>query len=128
VIDVIHFLVNHEYDAASQRVRAIYERYPGIDPDIAANLVIDDGAFWAAVVGIGVGAVEAIPGIGTAVIAGALLPEVAYVAKLQVDVILQLALIKFQYGFTGFKEANNTMDVAGQFLVGCNIGYANSAE
>jgi len=28
---------------------------------------------------------------------------------------------KFQFGFTGFKEANNTIDVAGQFLVGSQI-------
>jgi hypothetical protein len=32
---------------------------------------------------------------------------------------------KFQYGFTGFKEANNSMDVAGQFLVGSNIVVPN---
>jgi hypothetical protein len=28
---------------------------------------------------------------------------------------------KFQFGFTGFKEANNTIDVAGQFLVGSQL-------
>ena len=28
---------------------------------------------------------------------------------------------KFQYGFTGFKEVNNTIDVAGQFLVASNL-------
>jgi hypothetical protein len=32
---------------------------------------------------------------------------------------------KFQYGFTGFKESNNTIDVAGQFLVGSNIVVPN---
>jgi hypothetical protein len=32
---------------------------------------------------------------------------------------------KFQYGFTGFKEANNTIDVAGQFLVGNQIVVPN---
>ena len=32
---------------------------------------------------------------------------------------------KFQFGFTGFKEANNTIDVAGQFLVGSNIVVPN---
>jgi hypothetical protein len=32
---------------------------------------------------------------------------------------------KFQYGFTGFKEANNTIDVAGQFLVGHDLVIPN---
>lgn len=32
---------------------------------------------------------------------------------------------KFQYGFTGFKETNNTIDVAGQFLVGSNLVVPN---
>ena len=32
---------------------------------------------------------------------------------------------KFQFGFTGFKEANNSIDVAGQFLVGSNIVVPN---
>jgi hypothetical protein len=32
---------------------------------------------------------------------------------------------KFQFGFTGFKETNNTIDVAGQFLVGSNIVVPN---
>jgi hypothetical protein len=32
---------------------------------------------------------------------------------------------KFQFGFTGFKETNNTIDVAGQFLVGSNIVMPN---
>jgi hypothetical protein len=32
---------------------------------------------------------------------------------------------KFQYGFTGFKESNNTIDVAGQFLVGHDIVVPN---
>ena len=32
---------------------------------------------------------------------------------------------KFQYGFTGFKEANNSIDVAGQFLVGQDIVCPN---
>lgn len=32
---------------------------------------------------------------------------------------------KFQFGFTGFKEANNTIDVAGQFLVGNQLVAPN---
>lgn len=32
---------------------------------------------------------------------------------------------KFQYGFTGFKESNNTIDVAGQFLVGHDLVVPN---
>ena len=32
---------------------------------------------------------------------------------------------KFQYGFTGFKEVNSTIDVAGQFLVASNMVFAN---
>lgn len=32
---------------------------------------------------------------------------------------------KFQFGFTGFKEANNTIDIAGQFLVGSNLVVPN---
>lgn len=32
---------------------------------------------------------------------------------------------KFQYGFTGFKEVNNTIDVAGQFLVANNMVIPN---
>jgi hypothetical protein len=32
---------------------------------------------------------------------------------------------KFQFGFTGFKESNNTIDVAGQFLVGSNMVIPN---
>jgi hypothetical protein len=33
--------------------------------------------------------------------------------------------LKFQYGFTGFKEASNTIDVAGQFLVGEDLVLPN---
>jgi hypothetical protein len=32
---------------------------------------------------------------------------------------------KFQFGFTGFKESNNSLDVAGQYLVGSNIVIPN---
>lgn len=32
---------------------------------------------------------------------------------------------KFQYGFTGFKEVNSTIDVAGQFLVASNLVLPN---
>jgi hypothetical protein len=32
---------------------------------------------------------------------------------------------KFQFGFTGFKETNNTIDVAGQFLCGSNMVIPN---
>jgi hypothetical protein len=32
---------------------------------------------------------------------------------------------KFQYGFTGFKESNNSIDVSGQFLCGSNIVVPN---
>jgi len=32
---------------------------------------------------------------------------------------------KFQFGFTGFKEAQNTIDIAGQFLFAGNLVYAN---
>lgn len=32
---------------------------------------------------------------------------------------------KFQYGFTGFKESNNSIDVSGQFLVGHDIVVPN---
>lgn len=32
---------------------------------------------------------------------------------------------KFQFGFTGFKEAQNTIDVSGQFLAALNVIHAN---
>jgi hypothetical protein len=93
ILHLIRWAVHSEYESSNRRVQRIHERYPGIDPDPAANLVIDDAAFWAAVIGAGVGAINTIPGVGIAIACGAVVPEVVYLAKLQISTALQIALV-----------------------------------
>src|SRR5437667_2057156 len=76
-------LVDAEYDHCRQRVARLRAKYDGIGDDELANEIVRDASFWAAVAGAGVGAVYSVPGLGSAVAVGAVLPEVAYVAKLQ---------------------------------------------
>jgi hypothetical protein len=54
---------------------------------------VKDASVWAAAIGAGLGAINTIPGVGQAVAAGAVLPEIAYLTRLQVNVAIQIALV-----------------------------------
>jgi len=73
---------------AKRRAEEFRRQYPGASNDDLANVLIGDAAFWAAVVGVGVGSLETIPVVGQYVAVGSVLPEVAYLTKLQFDTAL----------------------------------------
>lgn len=81
------------WDDALRRAESLRTKAPGASSDSLANLLIEDGAFWAAIVGIGVGAVSTIPGFGQYIAVGAVAPELAYLTKLQFDTALGVAAV-----------------------------------
>jgi hypothetical protein len=93
ILLLIRWAVHAEYNRAKYRIRQVYTRYPGISADQAATLIVDDSAFWAAIIGAGVGAINTIPGIGTVMAYTVVVPEVVYLTKLQISTALQIALV-----------------------------------
>src|SRR5207247_2110647 len=86
-------LVNSEYERCKRRVAALRKRNPGIGDDNLANHIVRDASFWSAAVGVGVGAVQSIPGVGQAIAAGNVAPEIVYLTKLQASTAIQIALV-----------------------------------
>ena len=109
-------VIGHEVQAnwadAQEIVARIKEENPNADPDILVNAVIDDKARIAAFVGIGTGALQAIPAVGVALGLGSVLPEALYLAKVQVDIALVIALL--------YKEGLSPNDVKG-VIVTCLV-------
>ena len=89
-------VIDHEVRAHWDDARRITDdaraEFPGASPDELVNHVIDRKARIAAFVGIGTGALAAIPAIGELLAAGTIVPEALYLAKVQVDVALVVAL------------------------------------
>ena len=79
--------------SAQARARTQRDAHPGSEPDDLANEVIDDAAFWSAVVGAGVGAIESIPAMGQYLAVASIAPELAYLVKLEFDTALNVAAI-----------------------------------
>lgn len=90
-------LVDARIDAcwhdALARAESLRKKAPGASTDSLANLLIEDGAFWATIVGIGVGATSTIPGVGQYIALGAVAPELVYLTKLQFDTALGVAAV-----------------------------------
>lgn len=78
---------------AKERARKLRASHPTATPDDLANIVIDDAAFWSAVVGVGVRAVKTIPAMGQAVAVAAVAPEIVYIVKLEFDTALNVAAL-----------------------------------
>ncbi|MGI8550913.1 MAG: hypothetical protein ACR2PL_09030, partial [Dehalococcoidia bacterium] len=68
--------VDAEYDQCRQRITQLREQYADITNDDLANLLVKDASVWAAMVGAGLGAIDTIPGVGQAIAAGTVLPEI----------------------------------------------------
>lgn len=99
LLTLLAALVDAEYDHCRARVAKLRTKYAGISDDDLANEIVRDASYWAAVVGAGVGAIHSLPGVGQAVAIGAVLPEVAYLAKLQATTAFQIALV-YDYDLT----------------------------
>jgi hypothetical protein len=99
LLSLLAALADAEYDHCRARVAKLRTKYAGISDDDLANEIVRDASYWAAVVGAGVGAVHSMPGVGQAVAIGAVLPEVAYLAKLQATTAIQIALV-YDYDLT----------------------------
>src|SRR2546426_432484 len=93
IIRLVDQRIESCWPAAQARAAALRGRLPGASADALANELIEDGAFWAAIVGVGVGAASTIPGIGTYIALGAVAPELVYLTKLQFDTALGLAAV-----------------------------------
>jgi len=78
---------------AIERAASLRRQAPGASPDAIANMLIDDGAFWAVVVGAGIGAASSIPAVGQYIALGAVAPELVYLTKLQFDTALAVAAV-----------------------------------
>jgi len=89
---VIDHEIQSHWDEADRIVKRIGAENPNGDPDLLVNAVIDHKAAIAAFVGIGTGALQAIPAVGQALSAGSLVPEALYLAKVQVDIALVISL------------------------------------
>lgn len=85
--------VNDIWDACRDRAKTLRQHNPGASNDALANLLIDDSAFWAAVVGVGVGAASSIPAVGQYIAIGAVAPELVYITKLEFDTALAIAAV-----------------------------------
>lgn len=90
-------LIDHEieahWDDARQIVQHARADFPDADPDELAGSVISVKARIAAFVGAGTGALQSIPGVGQALALGSLVPEALFLAKLQIDVALVVAIL-----------------------------------
>jgi hypothetical protein len=97
VSDWLGEIIEHEilasWDRARETVASARRRSASSDPDLLANLIIGDKARVAAFVGVGTGALQFIPVVGQAVAIGSVLPEAIYLAKVQIDLTLILALL-----------------------------------
>jgi hypothetical protein len=91
---VINNEVDGHWDQACAIVENIRAEYPGENsPDLLANEVIERKARLAAFIGLGTGTLQAIPAVGQALAIGSLMPEALYLAKMQVDIALVVALL-----------------------------------
>lgn len=85
--------IERSWSSAVARAASLRAKFANASDDLLANELIDDGAFWATIVGVGVGATSTIPGIGTYLALGAVAPELVYLTKLQFDTALSLAAV-----------------------------------
>jgi hypothetical protein len=90
---LIEHEVNSQWEDAHVLVDQLRKAHPGADPDLLVNELIDSRSRLAALVGVGTGALQLVPGVGTALSLGSVLPEAVYLAKVQVDVALVIALL-----------------------------------
>ncbi len=93
LVKVINWVIDKTFDNAIEYVEDLKRDNPKMNQDELADECINDDALWAGVVGVGMGALQSIPGIGQAVAVASIAPEVAYLTKLQVEGIIKIAVI-----------------------------------
>jgi len=93
IIPLVDDRIERCWPDAQARASEMRRKRPGATVDALANELIDESAFWAAIVGVGVGAVSLIPVMGQYIALGAVTPELVYLTKLQFDVALNLAAV-----------------------------------
>ncbi|MFQ5788046.1 MAG: hypothetical protein ACE5H1_08700 [Thermodesulfobacteriota bacterium] len=90
---LIEYEVDKNWDIAKEKVNTLLKENPNADIDILVNKIIDDKSFWAVVIGVGLGGLETIPSIGQIIAVGSVAPEAVYLAKMQVDIAMAIALL-----------------------------------
>lgn len=93
IVRLVDQRIDSCWSGAVERATSLRRSAPTASSDGLANLLIDDSAAWAAIVGVGVGAVSTIPGIGQYIAIGAVAPELVYLTKLQFDTALAVAAL-----------------------------------
>jgi hypothetical protein len=93
IIRLVDDRIEHCWSDALERASVLRGKRPGATADALANEMIDDHAFWAGIVGAGVGAASSIPVMGQYIALGAVAPELVYLTKLQFDTALNLAAV-----------------------------------
>lgn len=88
LLRLIRALTREGQQQSKERVGRLQGRHPGTDDDALANLIVKDASFWAAIAGIGAGA-AASAGLSAA----AVVPEVAYLTRLQALTAIQIAVV-----------------------------------
>lgn len=93
LVEVINWVIDHTYDEAREYAEDLKKNNPKMNLDELADECINDDALWAGVVGVGMGALQSIPGIGQAVAVVSIAREVVYLTKFQVEGIIKIAFI-----------------------------------
>jgi hypothetical protein len=79
---LIKYEIDNNWDSAKDKVNYLLKENPNADIDDLVNKIINDKAFWAAMIGIGIGGLQAVPAIGQALAIGSVAPEAVYLASL----------------------------------------------
>ena len=98
--------VENSWDSVCSIVSKLRADNPGANPDVLATNLIEDRAKMAAIVGAGTGVIYAIPALGQLVAVGAVVPEVLYLAKVQVEISMAMTML---YNRTVTKMEMNSM-------------------
>lgn len=93
LLSVLDYEVEKHWREANDMVEQARRECPSDDPDIIANQLINSKARLAAFIGAGTGVLQSIPTVGQAIAVGVLLPEALYLAKMQIDIALVIALL-----------------------------------
>jgi len=93
LVKLINNRIESRWEESKQKAYKLRNDNPGFSTDQLANLLIEDSTNWAALVGIGVGAVETIPSMGQYIAIASIPSEIVYIVKLELDVAIGIAAI-----------------------------------
>lgn len=93
LVDIVDSAVKARSAAATRYAEQLERDNPTMSRSQMADIAVREDALWAGLVGIGTGAIAAIPGLGTAIQLGTVAPEVAYLFYLQTVLVVYLCKI-----------------------------------